>query len=367
MTRAVIIAARRSRVAPRGGTLAHLHPHEIAAPVIQACLTDAGLTPDVVDELIMGNALGAGGNPARVAALAAGLPLRVSGLSIDRQCCSGLDALRLAQAMIEAGQAEVVIAGGAESYSRRPIRMAAAQGGAPAQEYDQPPFTPWPDRDPDMAEAADALARHLGISRAAQDAWTVDSHARAIAARTDLSAEIVGDAPDSFTRAMTPALCARAPIIGGSVSRANTAVAADAAAFCVLVSEKYARRHRLPYVTILGGMALGGDPMLPGLAPVAAIKATLAGLNLSPADLSTAEIMEAFAVQAIACVEQTGLDPATVNRKGGALARGHPIGASGAILAVRLFHDLRGTGGRGLAAIAAAGGIGTALVLGGEG
>ncbi|WP_417607660.1 thiolase family protein [Primorskyibacter flagellatus] len=367
MSRAVIIAARRSLVAPRGGALAHLHLHEIAAPVIQACLTDAGLVPDSVDELIMGNALGAGGNPARVAALAAGLPLRVAGLSIDRQCCSGLDTLRLAQAMIEAGQAEVVIAGGAESYSRRPIRMTAAQGGAPAQEYDQPPFTPWPDRDPDMAGAADALARHLGISRAAQDAWTVDSHARAIAARADLSAEIVGDAPDSYTRAMTPALCARARANCGSVTRANTAVAADAAAFCVLVSEKYARRRGLPYVTILGGMALGGDPMLPGLAPVAAINATLAALSLSPADLSTAEIMEAFAVQAIACVEQTGLDPATVNRKGGALARGHPIGASGAILAVRLFHDLRGTGGRGLAAIAAAGGIGTALVLGGEG
>lgn len=102
MSRAVLIAARRSLVAPRGGALAHLHLHEIAAPVIQAGLTDAGLVPDSVNELIMGNALGAGGNPTRVAALAAGLPLRVPGLSIDRQCCSGLDALRLAQAMIEA-------------------------------------------------------------------------------------------------------------------------------------------------------------------------------------------------------------------------------------------------------------------------
>lgn len=367
MTRAVIIAARRSPVAPRGGALAHLHPQEIATPVIHACLTDAGLPPDRVDELIMGNALGAGGNPARVAALAAGLSLRVAGLSIDRQCCSGLDALRLAQAMIEAGQADVVIAGGAESYSRRPIRMTAATGNIPAQEYDQPPFTPWPDRDPDMAEAADALARHLGISRAAQDAWTVDSHARATAARADLSAEIVGEAHDSFTRALTPRLCARAPLICGSVTRANTAVAADAAAFCVVGSEKYARGHGLPYVTVLGGAALGGDPTLPGLAPVAAIDTSLAGLSLSPDSLSSAEIMEAFAVQAIACVEQTGLVPATVNRKGGALARGHPIGASGAILAVRLFHDLRRTGGRGLAAIAAAGGIGTALVMGAEG
>ena len=363
MTRAVVIAARRSPVAPRGGALAHLDPHEIAAPVIRACLTDAGLGPDAVDEVIVGNALGAGGNPARVAALAAGLPLRVAGLSIDRQCCSGLDALRLAQAMIESGQAEVVIAGGAESYSRRPIRMSAARSDAPPLEYDRPPFTPWPDRDPDMAEAAEALARHLGISREAQDVWTVASHARATAARADLAAEIVGPGCDSYTREMTARLCARAPVICGSVTRANTAVAADAAAFCLVVPEERARKLGLPYAALLGGAVTGGDPMLPGLAPVAAIKNALTGLGLSPSDISTAEIMEAFAVQAIACVDQAGLDAATVNRKGGALARGHPIGASGAILAVRLFHDLRGTGGRGLAAIAAAGGIGTAVVM----
>jgi acetyl-CoA C-acetyltransferase len=111
---------------------------------------------------------------------------------------------------------------------------------------------------------------------------------------------------------------------------------------------------------------VGGEPELPGLAPVAAIKTALSDAGLSPSNLTTTEIMEAFAVQAIACVQQAGLDPAIVNPKGGALARGHPIGASGAILAVRLFHDLRGTNGRGIAAIAAAGGIGTAVVMGAE-
>ncbi|TCS53964.1 acetyl-CoA C-acetyltransferase [Primorskyibacter sedentarius] len=364
MTRAVIVAARRSAVAPRGGALSHLDLHALAKPVIAACLSDIGQTPEAVDELIMGNALGAGGNPARVAALAAGLPMRVAGLSIDRQCCSGLDAIRLAQAMILSGQAETIIAGGAESYSRRPVRLTAARAGIPPREYDQPPFTPWPDRDPDMAEAADALARHLSISRAAQDGWTVASHAKALAARAELATEIVGTEADSYTRKMTERLCARAPVIVGSISRANTAAAADAAAFCVITSETRARHLGLPYVAILGGAVAGGDPMLPGLAPVAAIKDSLNLLGLAPSQLSASEIMEAFAVQAIACVEQAGLDPATVNRKGGALARGHSIGASGAILAVRLFHDLRADGGLGLAAIAAAGGIGTALVLG---
>jgi acetyl-CoA C-acetyltransferase len=362
-----MVAARRSAVAPRGGALAGLALHALAAPVIRACLADAGLAAGAVDEVILGNAIGGGGNPARVAALAAGLSERVPGLSIDRQCCSGLDAVRLAQALIEAGQAEAVLAGGVESHSERPIRLRPGRDGQPPEPYDQPPFTPWPSRDPDMAEAAEALARQLGIPRAAQDAWAVASHAKALAAQADLSAEIVpvaGATADSFARRLTPALCARARVIVGSVTHANTAVAADAAAVCLIVAEPLSRRLGSPRLRLLGGAATGGDPELPGLAPVAAVKQALADLSLSPRDLATAEIMEAFAVQAIACVAGAGLDPAIVNPRGGALARGHPIGASGAILAVRLFHDLARGGGPGLAAIAAAGGIGTALVMG---
>ena len=117
MTRPVYVgAARRSIVAPRGGALAHLEPHQLAAPVLQAVLRDAGLASHQIDEVICGNALGAGGNPARLLVLAAGLPEKVAGLTIDRQCCSGLDALLLGQALISAGQADVVIAGGVESY-----------------------------------------------------------------------------------------------------------------------------------------------------------------------------------------------------------------------------------------------------------
>ena len=191
MTRPVYIsAARRSIVAPRGGVLAHLAPHQLASPVLQAVINDAKLTNHQIDEVICGNALGAGGNPARVLVLAAGLPDQVAGLTIDRQCCSGLDALLLGQALISAGQAEVVIAGGVESYSRRPYRAHRNPDGT-LTAYDQAPFTPWPDRDPDMAKAADDLAKHCAIDRHQQDNWAIGSHAKALASRACLASEIL--------------------------------------------------------------------------------------------------------------------------------------------------------------------------------
>lgn len=367
MTGAVIVAARRSAVVPRGGAFAHLDIHQLAAPVIADLLRDAGLAPADVDELILANALGAGGNPARVAALASGLP--VAGLSIDRQCCGGMDAALLAEALIRAGRAQVVIAGGAESYSRRPLRMRSDPLGGPPQAYDQPPFTPWPERDPDMVQAAQAVARMLGISRADQDAWTSASHARALAAAPRLAREITGIAgvdADPYARRLTPAICGRAKVLVGTVTAANTAVAADGAGFCLLVSDAVARRLKTPRLRILAGATVGADPELPGLAPVPAIRKVLAETGLGAQELHIVELMEAFAVQAIACAREIGLPEARINACGGALARGHPIGASGAINLVRLFHDME-CGQTGLAAIAAAGGLGTAVLLRREG
>ncbi|MCB1398246.1 MAG: thiolase family protein, partial [Rhodobacteraceae bacterium] len=284
-------------------------------------------------------------------------------LSIDRQCAGGLDALLLADAMIRAGLHEVVIAGGVESYSRRPIRLRTHLDGRPPEAYDQAPFTPWPDRDPDMAEAANRLASLQGIHRAEQDAWAQASHARARVVAAPGLVPLAGLETDAFTRDLTPRACARAPVVHGTITAANMAVAADGAAFVVMVSDRMAQRLGLPAVRLSAGATLGDTPDLPGLAPVAAIRAALARAGLSVADLDRAEIMEAFAVQAIACQRGADLDPRIVNPDGGALARGHPVGASGAILAVALFHRLRGTGQTGLAAIAAAGGIGTAAVL----
>lgn len=349
-----LIAARRTAVVPRGGAFARLALEDLAAPVLTACLADAGIEPARVDEVILSNALGLGGNPARRVALAAGLPETVAGLTTDRQCAGGLDAILLAKALVDSGAADVVLAGGVESYSRRPLRLKTDPDGGPPVPYEQAPFTPWPDRDPDMAQAAEALAQRLAIPRERQEAWAAESHAKALAA--DLTPEIVplnGTARDAFPRRLTPKLLARAPVLAGSITVGTAAVAADAAAVCLVVSDRIAQGRGL---TLLAGATLGGNPEEPGLAPVAAIRRIWDG---SP--LRQAEIMEAYAVQALAVIDGAGLDPAYVNPAGGGLARGHPIGASGAILAVRLFHGL--TQGRGLAAIAAAGGIGTALLV----
>ncbi|MDQ2064911.1 thiolase family protein [Xinfangfangia sp. CPCC 101601] len=364
-----LVAARRSAVAPQGGAFRGLRIEDLAAPVLQAVLADAGLQPWDVDELICSNALGAGGNPARRIALAAGLPERVAGLSIDRQCAGGLDAIGLAVALVAAGQVRVVLAGGAESHSLRPLRAMADPFGGAARAYDQAPFTPWPDRDPGMAEAAAALAARLGISRVEADEYAVESHARALAA--DFSDEVVplaGLQRDPFTRKLTPEVARRAKALPGQegqvLTAANTAVAADAAAFVLVVADDIAQGRGL---RVTGAATLGADPTQPGLAPIPAIAQALVKAKLRPQDLHQAEVMEAYAVQAIACLRGAGLDPTLVNLKGGALARGHPIGASGSILAVRLFHDLcRVTGpakGPGLAAIASAGGIGAAMVF----
>ena len=359
---AFVIAARRTAVVPRGGAFARLGLVDLAVPVVTGCLADAGIAADEVGEVIVSNALGAGGNVARLVALAAGLPERVAGLTIDRQCAGGLDAVLLARAMVLAGVADVVVAGGVESYSRRPLRLRTDPDGGAAVGYDRPPFTPWPERDPEMHEAAAALALRLGIGREMQDRWAVASHAKAIA-RGDFPGEIVGLAgveADAFARGLSQEVARRARVLCGSVTAANAAVAADGAAFVVVVSERRARAARRA-LRIAGGATLGGRPEEPGLAPVVAIAEVLARAGLHPGDLQVSEIMEAYAVQAIACVQEAGLDPGRVNLGGGALARGHPIGASGAVLAVRLFHDL--DRGHGLAAIAAAGGIGTALLV----
>lgn len=367
MKRSYIIAASRSPVAPRNGALAACLPHEISAPVIADLLRRGGISGHQVGELVLSNALGAGGNPARIAALAAGLPQQVGGLSLDRQCAGGLDAIVLGDALIRSGQHDVVIAGGSESYSRRPIRMHRFADATQPEAYEQAPFTPWPDRDPDMAEAANALGKALGISRAQQDEWARESHRKALAARSLLSGEITpvaGLHQDSFTRALTDRHCARASTVCETITAANMAVAADGTAFVLMVSDRIASHHAGASCAVTGGKTVGANPLQPGLAPVPAIAALLQHTNQPIAKLTAVEIMEAFAVQAIACQRESGIPEEIVNCWGGALARGHPVGASGAILAVRLFHALSARGaGTGVAAIASAGGLGSALQL----
>ncbi len=369
---AFIAAARRTAVVPREGAFRAVEAHDLAAPVIRAVLDDAGLAADQVDEVILGNALYGGGNPARMAALKAGLPDDVAAMTLDTQCCAGLDAIMLAATRVAAGEADIVLAGGVESYSRAPLRFERPRGpGETPREYRRPPFAPFAERDPDMIEAAAMLAAELGMTRAVQESFAVDSHHKALGASPlEEIVAIESVARDPFARALDPRICARLPVIAGDaehgVTAATIAVEADAAALVAVVSERVAARMPSS-VRVIGGMRRGGEPERPGLAPIAAARTLLEKHAVGVQDVTRAEIMEAFAVQAVACIHGLGLDPDTVNPGGGALARGHPIGASGAILCVRLFHEKKKAaqgGFRGLAAIAAAGGLGSALLLG---
>lgn len=373
---AVIGAARRTAVAPRGGAFRHLQADELAAPVIEAVLADAGLSGADVDQVILGNALYGGGNPARLATLRAGLPKTVPTMTIDTQCCSGLDAILQAVRLVEAGAADFVLAGGAESFSRSAIRMnRPIHSDDTPVAYERPPFSPWPDRDPDLSEAAADLARQRGLSREAQAVFAVESHRKAFTyfESGEYGVEIVpvsGLTQDAFTRKLKLKTALRAPVIAGDtetgVSTATTAVEADAAAIVAVMSEKKASNLGLAAgLRVLDGVMAAGDPAQPALVPQLAIRRLVERLKRNPEAFDAIELMEAYAVQAMATITDLGLDTAQVNKNGGALSRGHPIGASGAILAVRLFHDLknRKPGQTGLAAIAAAGGLGTAVAF----
>ncbi|MFJ9534306.1 acetyl-CoA C-acyltransferase [Herbaspirillum sp. NPDC101396] len=385
MNDAVILGWGRSAVTPLGGALSQLQAHEIAAPVAQGILQRFGIPLGSVDAVIAGNAMGAGGNPARMLALATGFADRIPALSVDSQCCAGLDAIALAHGMLAAGNADVVIAGGVEAWSRAPIRQHRPRhAGETAIAYDSPAFAPDPARDPGMLLAAARHALKACITREQQDAWAVQSHARAVAARAHLHNEIiaVGAATqDSYPRALDQRHLARMPVVAVSddgrvdeairqrhaVSRIAISPSADGAAFVVIATRDAARRLNLhPHFAWRAGVSVGAVPETPMLAAIDAAQAALARGANSIDDLWGVELHDAFAAQAIAFYEALKISPEQLNRHGGGLGRGHPIGASGAISLVRLLADMQQEaphGAVGLAAIAAAGGLGAAAVV----
>jgi len=373
MTAAYLVAARRTAVAPRNGAFKTVEAAELGEAPIRAVLADSGIAPEAIDDVIFGDALYGGGNPARLAALRAGLPDHVPAMTIDSQCCGGLDAIMLAADRIAGGGAHAIIAGGIESFSRAPLRAQRPRHVDEApQFYERPPFAPWPERDPDMIAAAGALAQTFNIRRERQDQFAIASHRKAFENPPGPAeiVQLVGLSHDTFPRRLTEAVCARlAPLAGDpefGVTRATIAVEADAAAALLVVSESMARRLKAARpLRIIAAARRGGDPAMPGAAPISAAQGLLATERIASTQIAVAEIMEAFAAQAIACAEGIGVMPSVLNRGGGALARGHPIGASGAILAVRLWHEMQmePSGALGLAAIAAAGGLGSALLV----
>ena len=392
----VILAWARSPVAPVGGALRELAAHELGAPVLQALLARAGLPAravDAVDAVVLGNALGAGGNPARMLALAAGLPERCAAHSVDTQCCSGLDSVALAAGLLLSGQADIVVAGGAEAWSRAPIRQTRPRHADELPvTYDRPAFAPDPARDPDLLQSAADHALAHGITRAVQEAHAIHSHALALAHRDLLAQEIVpmaGLDHDAYPRALNPARVARMPMVaeaGGAVdalARQHHALStptispkADGAALVLLATPQACARLGLqPRARWIASASLGHAPETPLVAAALAAQQVLergaAALQLpclTAEELQAVELHDAFAVQALAFAETLGLPLQQLNTCGGGLARGHPIGASGAVALVRMLCDLHRTPAAhrpalGLAAIAGAGGIGAACLV----
>ncbi|MFD8250012.1 thiolase family protein [Nocardia sp. NPDC059691] len=366
----VLVAPRRTPIGNAGHGLSDLTTTDLAAPVLREVLTSlrrAGIDADV-DDVVLGNCLGPGGDPARVAALRAGLGVHVPGVTVDRQCGSGLDAVMQAASRVRSGADELLLAGGVESASTAPWRFWPPVADAEPVRYTRAPFAPPGFPDPDMGAAADDLARARGISRERQDAYAARSHT--LAAAADFTAEVVpvgGVHRDERIRAgMTAARLARLrPSFGvdGTATAGNSCGISDGAAAMAVTTEAMAAG--LPALRILGCAVAGSDPAYPGLGPVPAIRKLLRRTGFGVADLGVVEITEAFASVVLAVADELGLDESTICPQGGAIAMGHPWGASGAILLVRLASQMLRADGPalGLAACAIGGGQGIAVLV----
>jgi acetyl-CoA C-acetyltransferase len=381
---AVIAAWARSAVVPREGAFKALQAHEIAAPVLLALLQRAGLEAARVDAVVLGNALGAGGNPARLLALHAGLPERCAAYTVDTQCCAGLDAVALGVGLIASGQAEVVVAGGAEAWSRSPLRLHrplhADEAPVP---FDRPAFAPTPEQDPDMLLSAARYAAAQGYTRSQQEAFALQSHQRAVAHQADIASDIVpiaGVMHDSYPRLIEAARAARMPVVAQSdaldqaagqafaLSALTISGQSDGAALVLLMSPAAANRLNVQAPAAwVAHASVGAPPQTPLLAAELAAHAVLRRAGLDHAShLQSVELHDAFAVQGLSFAEGLGLSPKQLNPRGGGLARGHPIGASAAVALVRLLANLQrdgGDGAQGLVAGAGAGGLGSAALV----
>lgn len=381
----VIIAALRTPVCRANGQLKSLRAEDLLAPVLRSLLTSTDVSASDVSDVVIGNAVGGGGNLARYAALQAGLPVEVPGLTVDRQCGSGLDAIALASRLVAAGGNGVYLAGGVESISTAPLR--ARRNPDPDGEpdfYTRATFVPPEFGDPDMGVAAENVARKCGISRERQDDFALRSHQRAVAASVAgafvpeiVPLEAVGavvQADDGPRASLRAGLMARFPaafVPGGTVTAGNSCFDADAASAVVITSLQRARQlDAADGLLVLGCDTAGVDPELLGIGASVAAKRLLAGLEIEPEKLDLVEFNEAFASQTLACLDALGVDPERANLDGGALALGHGYGASGAVLVTRLLAQARriaeeqpGRESFALAMISIAGGMGTAAMF----
>ncbi|GEK57609.1 acetyl-CoA C-acyltransferase [Marinococcus halophilus] len=369
-----IIDAKRTPVHHIQGAFSKLEPEQLTAPLYAHFQNQFGINKHVpADEVFMGNAVGPGGNLARLSLLEAGYDTSVPGVTVDRQCGSGLEAVHQGFRHLQAGAADTVLAGGVESASRAPKRSFFASDAYPVSStQERARFSPKFIGDPDMGEAAETTAEAYGISRADQDAFAERSYRLAWeeAAKPDISREIIpvstiqADAslrvPDKMNK-----LIRRAPAVfreSGTVTAANSSRISDGAALTLMATRSSCRQYGLkPVLELIDAVAAGVDPNMPGIGPVPAVERLLKQNRMSVEDISVWECNEAFASQVLASALQLGLPPERLNIAGGAIAQGHPYGASGAILVTRLLRLMQNSGlPFGVAMIGIGGGLGLA-------
>jgi 3-oxoadipyl-CoA thiolase len=383
VTRAVIVSAVRTPVGRYGGALSGVRPDDLAAVAIAAAVERAGVEPQAIEDVYLGCANQAGEdnrNVARMAALLAGLPETVAGVTLNRLCASGLSAVVSACHAIAAGDGDLFVAGGVESMSRAPLVMSKPDRAFPRGDrtvYDTTLGWRFPNprleaRFPleSMGETGENVAERWGVSREEQDAFALRSQERWAAA--DFSPEIVavsGVDRDEHPRPDTSAekLAALKPAFreGGTVTAGNSSGINDGAAALVIASEERARAlGRPPLGRFVASAVAGVDPSVMGIGPVPAVRKLLARTGIGVEEIDVVELNEAFASQSLAVIRELELDPARVNVNGGAIAIGHPLGMSGARLTVTLLHELRRRGGRyGLATMCVGVGQGQAALF----
>jgi len=395
--RAAIVSALRTPFGRYGGGLSSVRPDDLAAHVIRHAVDRAGIAPDRIDDVYFGAANQAGEdnrNVARMSALLAGLPVTVPGSTVNRLCASGLEAINIAARMIEAGSGDVFVAGGVESMSRAPFVMAKGERAFDRKHEVHDTTIGWRFTNPALAalhhpygmgETAENVARQYGISREEQDRFAVLSQQRwALADEMGLfDDELVpfevpqrkGDPlvvdrdehprPGTTLEGLAKLRPAFAKDDLGTVTAGNSSGVNDGAAALVLMEASQARAEGREILAMVGPSASAGvDPATMGLGPVPATRKALDRAGLSVSDIDLFELNEAFAAQSIACVRDLDIDLDRVNVKGGAIAIGHPLGASGARLATTLVHEMKRRGShRGVATLCVGVGQGLATVF----
>ena len=393
MPDAFLLDAIRTPFGRYGGALARVRPDDLAAEVLEQAVRRNGIAPADVDDVVLGNANGAGEdnrNVARMAALVAGLPAEVPGVTVNRLCASGLEAVNQAARMVRTGDAELVLAGGVESMTRAPfvhLKPERAFARGPVESVDT--TIGWRFVNPrlaarhsteSMGETAENVADRYEVARPDQDRFALRSHQRAGAA-TDagrLAREIVPvprpdaaepvEADEGPRRDTSVERLASLRAIfreGGSVTPGNASPVNDGAACVVVASERAADRLGVdPLARLVAVGVAGVDPAYMGIGPVPATRRALARAGLEIGDLDLVELNEAFAAQVLACQRELGIDDERLNVNGGAIALGHPLGASGARLVGTLAHELRERGARfGLATLCVGVGQGVATII----